>query len=488
MVDTKDTLVKTFGKENVIDDPDVLESYSKDESFIRPLKPWFAVKAQNSAQVQDLIQWANQTDTPLVPISSGPPHFRGDTVPSAPGAITVDMSGMKKIIHLDTRNRMVIVEPGVTFAQLQLELAKSGLRLSSPLAPRANKSVVASLLEKDPIVIPRYQWAALDPLRCLEIVWGDGQKMTTGEAGNIGSLQEEWDKKLAQANPAGPAQTDFYRIASAAQGSMGIVTWASLKCELLPKIHKLFFVPSHDLEALVNLAYSILRIRFGDELLLINNWNLALILGKESDRIQSLAKQLPQWMLLVGIAGRERLPEERVAFQEKDISEMAERHGLQFVPSVPGAGGDEVLEVILNPSREPYWKLGYGEGSQDIFFLSTLEKAPRFFKAMSAIAEGKGYPASEIGMYIQPIHQGASCHIEFNLPFSRNNPGEANRMKELYIKASEELLREGAYYSRPYGMWSELAFNRDAQSTRVLKKIKGIFDPRNVMNRGKLCF
>ena len=488
MVNTRDTLIQTFGKENLIDDPETLETYSKDESFVHPLKPWFAVKVQNAAQVQGLIQWANQTDTPLVPVSSGLPHFRGDTVPSAPGAIMVDLSGMKKIIHLDTRNRMVIVEPGVTFTQLQMELAKSGLRLSSPLAPKANKSVIASLLERDPIVVPRYQWAALDPLRCLEIVWGDGQRMTTGEAGNFGSLQEQWDKKLAQANPAGPAQTDFYRIASAAQGSMGIVTWASLKCELLPKIHKLYFIPTCKPEDLIDLAYSILRIRFGDELLIMNNWNLAMILGKEASQIESLAEQLPQWMLLVGIAGRERLPEERVAFQEKDLSEMAQQHGLQFVPSVPGAGGDEVLEAILTPSREHYWKLGYRGGCQDIFFLSTLEKAPKFVKAIYTLAEGQGYPASMIGMYIQPVHQGASCHIEFSLPFSWNNPREVNRIKELYSKASEELLRQGAYYSRPYGMCSNLVFNRDTQCSMVLKKIKGIFDPRNVMNPGKLCF
>jgi FAD/FMN-containing dehydrogenase len=33
-----------------------------------------------------------------------------------------------------------------------------------------------------------------------------------------------------------------------------------------------------------------------------------------------------------------------------------------------------------------------------------------------------------------------------------------------------------------------MAFNRDAASTIALKKIKGIFDPNNVMNPGKLCF
>lgn len=488
MADRKEELGEIVGVGNVWDDPGTLDAYSKDQSFVHPMKPRFVVKPKNVTEVQGIVNWANQTGTPLVPVSSGPPRFRGDTVPSAAGAVIVDLSGMKQIIHIDPRNRMVIIEPGVTYTQIQPELAKAGLRLSSPLMPRANKSVIASLLEREPIMIPRYQWAMLDPLRCLEVVWGDGQKMTTGEAGAAGSLEEEWEKKFAQVAPSGPGQTDFYKFTSAAQGSMGIVTWASLKCEVLPQIHKLCFVPSRKLEDLLDLAYGILRIRFGDELLLLNNWSLATILGKQANQIKALAEQLPQWVLLVGIAGRDRLPEERVAYQEKDIAEMTQQFGLQLVPAIPGANGSEVLEAILNPSPEPYWKLTYKGGCQDIFFLNTLEKAPEFVKAMYTVAEAQGYPTSEIGVYIQPVHQGASCHIDFNLSFNRNNPSEVRRIKELFTKASEELLKQGAYYSRPYGIWANMAFNRDAQTTVVLKKIKGIFDPNNVMNPGKLCF
>ena len=193
-------------------------------------------------------------------------------------------------------------------------------------------------------------------------------------------------------------------------------------------------------------------------------------------------------MLLVGIAGRDTLPEEKVAYQEKDISEMAQKDGLQLLPAVPGASGDEVLQAILDPSPEPYWKLRYRGGCQDIFFLTTLEKTPEFVKAMYSVAETFGYPASEIGIYIQPVHQGASCHCEFDIAFNRNNPGEVSRIKELYTKASEELLQKGAYYSRPYGIWADMAFNRDAQTTSALKKVKHIFDPNNIMNPGKLCF
>ena len=488
MASRKEELGEIFGPENVKDDAETLEAYSRDESFIHPLKPRYVVKAQNAAQVQKLVQWANRTLTPLVPLSSGPPHFRGDTVPSAPGAVMIDLSGMKRIIHVNERNRMVIIEPGVTYAQLQLELARYGLRVSSPLAPRAKKSVIGALLEREPIVIPRYQWTMLDPLRCTEVVWGDGQRMTTGEAGSSDTLEAEWARKLAQVTPTGPAQTNFYKFTSAAQGSMGIVTWASIKCELLPRIHKLFFVPAPKLEDLLDLTYSILRIRFGDELLILNHWNLAMLLGRNAGQTSALAGKMPRWVLLISIAGRERLPEEKVAYQEKDIAEMAQKFGLQLVPAVPGASGAEVSKAILNPCGEPYWKLAYKSGCQDLFFLNTLDRSPEFVKTVYTVAEDQGYPTWEIGIYIQPAHQGASCHIEFDLPFDRNNPAEVNRMKEFFIKASEEMLKQGAYYSRPYGIWSPMAFNRDAQTTVVLRKIKGIFDPNNILNPGKLCF
>jgi len=481
-------LVGIVGKRNVLDAPETLEAYSRDQSFVLPIKPRGVVKPKNAHEVQEIVKWANQTGTPLVPVSSGTPRFHGDTIPSAAGSIIVDLSGMDQIIRIDRRNRMTLIEPGVTYSQLQPELAKEGLRLSTPLLPRANKSVVASLLEREPTLVPRYTWSMLDPLRCLEVVWGDGQKMTTGEAGSWGSLEEDWKRKFAQVGPSGPGQTDFYWLVSAAQGSMGIVTWASVKCEILPALHKLFFVPSQSLDELIDFVYRLLRFRFGDELLILNNSSLASILGDGPDQIKALMGQLPSWVVLVGIAGREILPRERVAFQEKDITEIARQFGLQLTRTIPRVNESEMLEALLNPSKEPYWKLGYKEGCQDIFFLTTLDRTPEFVSTMYSVTEAHSYPASDIGIYIQPVHQGASCHCEFILPFDRDNPRDVTRIREIYTRASEELLKQGAYFSRPYGVWANMAFNRDAQTTMMLKKIKGIFDPNHVMNPGKLCF
>ena len=489
MDDKKDELAKIVGVENVLDDPKTLEAYSRDNSFVPPRKPRLVVKPKNVDEVQRIVQWANQTLTPLVPVSSGPPRFRGDTVPSAGGAVVVDLSRMNKIIRIDRRNRMIMIEPGVTFSQLIPEVAKHGLKLPMPLLPRSNKSVVASLLEREPMLVPRYQWELTEPLRCTEIVWGNGEKLTTGEAGGKGvSIEEEWKRGLAQVTPHGPAQVDYYRLVSGAQGSMGIVTWATVKCEILPQLHKLFFVPAKRLDDLLDFAYRLLRFRYADEFLFLNNSNLASILGEGADQIKELKEELPPWVLILGVAGCERLPKERVEYQVKDITDFAHQFSLQLVPAVPGARDGEVLEALLNPSPEPYWKLRYKGRCQDIFFLTTLDRTPEFLKTMYEVAEALGYPTSEMGIYIQPAMQGVCCHCEFDLPYDPDNQREVARMQKLLTVGSEALLNQRAFFSRPYGIWADMMYNRDAQNTAVLKKIKGIFDPNNVLNQGKLCF
>jgi FAD/FMN-containing dehydrogenase len=489
MADRKAELIALSGAENVLDDPRVLEDYSKDRSFAQAMKPGFVVKPVNVDQVQKIVRWAKGTGTPLVPVSSGPPHFRGDTVAGIPGAVVVDLSQMNKIIKIDRRNRLAVIEPGVTCGQLQPELAKAGLRLSTSLLPRANKSVITSLLEREPRLNARYQWSSLDPLRSMEVVWGDGNRLWTGGPGNdVLDLEQQMSQQKWPLDPTGPAQTDFYRFLSAAQGSMGIATWATVRCEVLPRVHRLFFVPAGHLNDLFDFTYKILRFRYADEIFLVNNASLAYMIGGSNTQIQSLKDQLPPWIAIVGIAGRDELPEERVDFQQKDIADIARSFGLELKSALPGAEGAQVLDLIMQPSREPYWKLDYKGGCQDIFFITTLEMTHEFVSSILQTAVSSGYPAADIGVYIQPRHQGVNCHCEFNLPYSPPDPHESALVQYLFARASKALFDQGAFFTRPYGIWADFAFEKDPSSTALLKKIKGIFDPHGIMNPGKLCF
>ncbi|HCM28573.1 MAG: hypothetical protein A2Z99_19600 [Treponema sp. GWB1_62_6] len=483
----KERLNAIVGRENVFDDEKSLALFSHDESFAKSMLPRFVVKAKNAEEVQKIVKLANEMKTPLIPVSSGGKRYRGDTVPSVPESIILDLSGMKKILNINRQQRVAMVEPGVTYGELIAALRKEGLTLSVPLTPKASKSVVASVLDMEPRLNSLHQWNFIDPLRCTEVVWGDGNRMYTGEAGGSPmDVEKQWSADKWQQSGTGPMMLDFYRLLTGSQGTMGIVTWASLKCDVDTKVHKLHFVASKKAEDLNDFVYRVLRLRFSNELMVMNGSYLAALLGESAEQVAALKAELPNWVALVGIAGRELLPEERVQYQEADISEIAQQFGLKLVPAVPGAKGDQVLEKIMNPSPEKYWKEGAKGSFQDIFFTTTIDKTPSFIAAMLSLADEFGFSASDIGTYIQPQNMGTSCHCEFSLFYDGGDKKQTAIAKKLFIAASEMFSAMGAYYLRPHGIWSRLQLNKDAQSAFLLKEVKNVFDPNNIMNTGKL--
>jgi FAD/FMN-containing dehydrogenase len=485
--DLKKRLLEITGKENVLDDAASLDRYARDNSLVTSMRPRFVVKVKTAEEVEKLVKLANETKTPLVPVSSGSPHFKGDTVPSVPEAIVVDMSGMKKILNVNRQQRVAVVEPGVTYGELAKALEKEGLTLSVPLAPRATKSVVSSVLDMEPRLNSLHQWNFIDPLRCTEVVWGDGNRMFTGEAGGSPmDLDTQWKAEKWQVSGTGPMMLDFYRLLTGSQGTMGIVTWASLKCDTAARVHKMFLVPSAKIEGLTDFVYRVLRLRFGSELFIMNRASLAALMGDSAEQVESLMAELPAWVALVGIAGREILPEERVEAQGKDVAEIAQSFGLKMVPAVPGASGEKVRDKALNPSGERFWKETYKGSFEDIFFTTTLDKTPGFIEQMNKLAESAGYPSRDVGVYIQPQNMGTSVQIEFSLPYDAANAKETQVVRKLFASASQAFSASGAYFLRPHGIWARLQLNKDAQSYILLKKMKGIFDPNNIMNTGKL--
>ena len=104
-----------------------------------------------------------------------------------------------------------------------------------------------------------------------------------------------------------------------------------------------------------------------------------------------------------------------------------------------GVSANEILKAVQQPSAEPYWKLRYKGACQDIFFLTINDKLEGQIGVMNELAEKAGYSVSDVGVYIQPVVQGTSCHCEFNLFYDAGNQSEVNRVKELSASAIKEL-------------------------------------------------
>jgi len=229
-----------------------------------------------------------------------------------------------------------------------------------------------------------------------------------------------------------------------------------------------------------------------DECLALNNVNLATVLAENwPEDFWELKANLPSWTVLACVAGYERRPEERVEIQEKYLRNICEDLGLISQTTLPGAEGREnaLLQLLSGPwEKEPYWKLRHKGFCSDIFFLTTLSQVSRFIELMKAIVAGYRYPIDDMGCYVQPMVQGRGCHCEFNLPCDESNPGEMAEVKRLFLDASEILMKNGAFFSRPYGPWADMVYSRHTETVTALRKLKGIFDPHSILNPGKLCF
>jgi FAD/FMN-containing dehydrogenase len=365
---------------------------------------------------------------------------------------------------------------------LQDAAAKEGLRVAMPLAPRKTKSVVASLLEREPTTMPKYHWDMSDPMCCIEVIFGTGDLFRTGAAAGPGTLEEQWASGQAQKSPMGPSQTDWAKIIQGAQGTMGIVTWASVKLELMPQIEKAFFAAAEDLGELIDFCFSIQRAKLPDRCLILNRVNLSAILGEPPSR------DLPRWALFYTISGYEHFPEERVDYIGKDIADLAAATGVSPGERLNGTSAQRFLSLVSRPSEEPYWKNRPRGGFQDIFFLSTLDRAPEFVRVMEAEAGRHGISEEGVGVYLQPIQQGRGCHVEFTLMVDPADAEQTGSVEKVWNLGSKALSDAGAFFSRPYGPWSDLAYSKCPDTVAALKKVKDILDPNGVMNPGKLCF
>lgn len=482
-------LAEIVGAENILSDSAVLGLYSNDMSFVNPVRPDCVVKPKTAEEIEKIVKLAGETQTPLVPVSSGPPHFRGDTIPGTGGAVVVDLSGMKKIINVDRKNRVAMFEPGVTFGELIPAVAKEGLRLNMPLLPRAGKSVTASLLEREPVTMPQYHWDIADPMNCVEIYFGNGSMYRTGAAAGPGTIEEQWLAGGAQVEAAGPSSASWYRVIQGAQGTMGIVSWSSVRCEVLPDSEEAFLVSTDDMNAALDMMHWLIRLRLANECFMLNATDLAILTAKDGRADYTYMKEgLPVWTVFYTLAGYEYLPEERVKGKIEDTAEEARKLGLLPLKSIGSVFANNLKELVKRPSDEPYWKLRRKGGCEDVMFITINDKLPDIVTAMCSLADSAGYPVDDMGVYIQPLVQGVNTHCEFNLYYDPDNEQESETVRDLARKATKELMSKGAFFSRPYGENTGLIMNRDAATVDSLRKVKTIVDPDNIMNPGKLCF
>ncbi|MBP8625630.1 MAG: FAD-binding protein [Syntrophorhabdaceae bacterium] len=443
------------GKENVLTSPEALRTYSYDGTTSWIHEPDVVVFPHTTEEVSGIMKLANREKIPVTPRGGGT-NVSGGSVPIM-GGIVLCTTKMNKILNIDKENLSVTVEPGVVLMDLNMRLAKEGLFF--PPDPQSFLGATLGGVMAENGGGP----ACVKYGVTKQYVLGLQVVLPTGDIINVGGRTIK--------NVVG---YDLPMLFIGSEGTLGVITRGELKVSPLPPTKQTIMAVYGDIVMAGETVFRVLEHGvIPSKIELIDNWVI--------NRIEEMMPLgLPKDAEAVLLFECDGIPE-TVEKETEKIVEIAKKYGARET-RVP-KDMDEAMK---------YWK------ARSAGFAAVFGKAPTVF------AEDVTVPRGKIPEFIRKVREIAKKYnVEYNV---LGHAGDGNlhpsiltdiNNKEHYersVKALEEIIETavelGGVLSGEHGIGLEKArFLRrtmDPMVIDIMKKIKAIFDPNNIMNPGKI--
>lgn len=156
-------------------DVELISRTSVPERYI----PKFAVLPGNAAEVQEVMKAANEHKIPVWPVSQGKNWGYGSKSACYPGGITMVLSRMNRICEVNEELGYAVIEPGVTYGQLNDYLKAHYPSLWADTAGSTTEaSVIGNALDRGRGLTPYADHCAA--LCGMDVILPDGMAMKTG--------------------------------------------------------------------------------------------------------------------------------------------------------------------------------------------------------------------------------------------------------------------------------------------------------------------
>jgi len=221
------------GGEHVLTSPADLERYS------RCTIPWqrqcgAVVFPDNAEEVAGIVRIAGRYGIPLWPFSTGVNQGYGATLATADGALVMLLTRMNRILEVNDKLAYAVIEPGVTYRQLNAYLKEHGHRLWLDCTDGPPQgSVLGNALDRGIGETPYGDH--FGNLCGLEVVLPTGERIHTG--GQLSGLKTWHMHKWG----VGPYLEGLFT-----QSNLGIVTQAGIWLMPQPEAYNSFVYEVHD--------------------------------------------------------------------------------------------------------------------------------------------------------------------------------------------------------------------------------------------------
>ncbi len=446
-------LRRIVGPQNVLTAAEELYCYSRDSSPFSAM-PDIVVRPRDVRQVARIVKLANRSLIPITPRGAGT-NLTGAAIPLR-GGIVVDLSGMNRILEIDRTNLRTIVEPGVVHADLERELAK--YRLFWPPDPASTDACTIGgvLAESGGGMRALKYGTARDWVLGLEVVLPNGKLIRTGSQ----------TLKCASG-------FDLTRLFTRSEGMLGIIVKAVLKLRPLPESLIRITGTYDELESAgstvgkifeAGIVPTIMEILDKPTIEAVNKFlklklpeaNALIILDIDGteEECEKLAKKVEAVMVEMGAKNVRR------AATAKEMEDLYSARKAAF-PALCQLKPTILIEDITVPVSE----------------LSSM------LKRIQELSRKYGVLIATLG------HVGDG-NLHPNICTDDSNPEEWRRAMKCFREICESAIELGGTISGEHGIGIakaallEKEYGREA--VKVMRDIKRVLDPNNIMNPGKM--
>ena len=430
----------------------ILEQHTHTMTIHESQLPDGVVFAETKEDVQKVVKICSEHKCPIIPFGVGS-SFEGHL--NAPfGGISIDMNNMNKIIEVFSEDLLVVVQPGVTREQLNTHLRDTGLFF--PIDPGANASIGGMAATRASGTNAVKYGTMKDNVIALEVVTPDGEIIKTASKARKSS-----------------AGYDLTRLMVGSEGTLGISTEITLKLYGIPEViagGRVSFPSVKDATDCVIMTIQagipVARIEFLDvtQVKAINNYSKT---------------NLPESpLLLLEFHGSDLSVKE----QSELFGEIcADFGGIDF----EWTSNNEERNKLWKARHDAYWSCKAVRPEAEIYSTDVCVPISRLSDCIIETIEDM-----ERNDLIGPIvsHAGdGNFHVA--LLIDKNSEEELKKLSDFLTRISERAIRMDGTCTGEHGVGQgkrKYMLKELGSAVDVMKQIKNAFDPKKIMNPGKL--
>ena len=452
--DIKEALIEIVGQQNFTDLLIDLVSYSYDASD-HDHRPGAAVWPTDVEQVSLILNMADKRRIPVIPRGAGT-GLAGAAVPVRAGLV-MDMCRMNSIIEIRIADRLAVVQPGVVYADLQKALAPYGFFF--PPDPASGKvcTVGGNVATNAGGIRGAKYGVTRDYVLALEVVLPGGRIMRTGSS--------------CMKSVSG---YDLTRLFVGSEGTLGVVTEITLKINPKPTAIKTGLARFISLEDAGQAVTDIMHSGIIPSVLEVLDDNTIKVLREHANM------DLPDAMAII-LVETDGYTEVEVSAQMDKITEIFNENRATHIRIADSVEEAEELWLARRSAGSVASQLRTNNMSEDVAV--PISKVPHLLTGISSIVHNYHLPFVIFG------HAGDG-NLHPKVMYDSSDPDEVKRAGEAVDEIFRLTCELGGTLTGEHGIGLSKApymtLEHDPVEMDVMRKIKEIFDPNNILNPGKM--